>query len=360
MLSRVAESMFWMSRYIERAENTARLLDVNFHLLLDLNKVSDIDAQAYWESLLVATAGQPRFHNFYEQCNAETVTDFMVFNRDNPNSISSCIEMARENGRSIIETISSEMWEQVNNLYHFVRGTNAVAVKNDPYNFYRDIKNGSHTFQGITDSTLSHNEGWEFVQTGRYLERADNTARLIDVKYGLLQPKSETSSSQDLPDYDSADIIQWMAVLKSCSALEAFRKVYSAHIDPHTILRFLVLDTHFPRSIYFSVSSMQGALWRISGSARRKYTNNVDRLVGKLEAELSYTTIEDIYQQGLPKYLDGIEGRLAQIGEQIYEHYFAYNTANLQFSQQPEFALWFNALEGGLAQWSQAEQQQQQ
>lgn len=360
MLSRVAESMFWMSRYIERAENTARLLDVNFHLLLDLNKVSDIDAQTYWDSLLEVTTGRERFHNQYEQCNAETVTDYMVFNRDNPNSIYSCVAMARENGRSIIETISSEMWEQVNNLYHFVRNTDEPTVKNDPYSFYQTIKNGSHIFQGITDSTLSHNEGWEFVQAGRYLERADNTARLIDVKYGLLQPQAENSVYQDLPDYESADIIQWMAVLKSCSALEAFRKVYGARIDPHTILRFLVLDTHFPRSIYFAVSSMQGALWRISGSARRKYTNNVDRLVGKFEAELSYTTIEDIYQEGLHNYLEGIEGRLAQIGEQIYEHYFAYHTGNVQFSEQHEFALWFNALDGGLAQWSQIEQQQQQ
>jgi uncharacterized alpha-E superfamily protein len=351
--------MYWMSRYIERAENTARFLDVNFHLLLDLNKISAVDSQDYWESLILVTSDKERFDQYYSQTNADTVTDFLVFNRNNPSSISSCIAFARENGRSIIETISSEMWEQINNTYHFVQGVNARAIKADPYDFYKEIKNASHLFQGITDSTLSHNDGWDFMQAGKALERADNTARLIGVKYHLLQPKVG-SDNLPIPTPDSVDIIQWMAVLKSCSALEAFRKVHLSNIDPHTILAFLVLDRVFPRSLYFSVSYMQRALWRISGSSHRRYNNNADRLVGKLDSELSYTSIDDIYEQGLDNYLENLQQRLARIGEQIYEIYFAYHIPEMQFPQQADLAMWFNGVNGGLAQWSQAEQQQQQ
>ena len=359
MLSRVAESMFWMSRYIERAENTARFLDVNFHLLLDLNKITSVESRDYWESRIVVTSSEERFYHLYDTPNADNVTDFLVLNRDNPNSIYSCVSLARENARSIIESISSEMWEQVNNMYHYLQAASPFLLKNDPYNFYKEVRNASHLFQGITDSTLSHNEGWEFVQAGRYLERADNTARLVGVKYHLLQPKLEDEAVPTLPSSDSSDIIQWMGVLKSCSALEAFRKIFLSRIDPDTILRFLLLDRSFPRSVYFSVYATQGALWRISGSSHRKYNNNADRLIGKLEAELSYTTIEDIHERGLYDYLEDIQQRISKIGEQIYELYFAYRIPEMQFTDQPEFAMIFNGVNGGLAQWSQAEQQQQ-
>jgi uncharacterized alpha-E superfamily protein len=351
MLSRVAESMFWMSRYIERAENTARFLDVNFHLLLDLNKITQIDARHYWEPLILVTSDEERFNSLYDHYNADNVTDFLVFNRNNPNSIYSCINLARENARSVIESISSEMWEQINNLYHFLQRATFQQVRNDPYNFYKEIKSASHAFQGITDSTLSRSEGWNFVQVGKYLERADNTARLVDVKYHLLRPK-------DGERYESVDIIQWMAVLKSCSALEAFRKVHSSKIDPDYILHFLVLDRQFPRSIYFSVGSAEEALWRISGSSRRNYQNNVDRLVGKLEAQLSYTSIDDIHERGLHNYLEEIEQLLSRIGDQVHQIYFAYH-APLVMEEELEAALPFTGLNGTRAQWSQAQQQQQ-
>jgi uncharacterized alpha-E superfamily protein len=355
MLSRVAESMFWMSRYIERAENTARFLDVNFHLLLDLNYITEVDTPEYWEGLIRVTSDEARFEGLYDkQYNAETVTDFLVFNRDNPNSIYSCIALARENGRSIIETISSEMWEQVNNMYHYLQRATPQLVRTDPYNFYKEIKNGSHTFQGITDDTLSRNEGWYFVQCGKYLERADSTARLLDVKYHLLVPRVGEER------YESVDAIQWMAVLKSCSALEAFRKVYLSKLEPDTILRFLVLDRAFPRSIYFSVMAAEEALWRISGSSRRNYTNNADRLIGKLEAELSYTTIEDITERGLHNYLEDVEQHLVRVGEQIHQIYFAYNEAAFHYEPYEPHFPYMDSLMTGRAIWSQAQQQQQQ
>ncbi len=351
MLSRVAESLFWMSRYIERAENTARFLDVNFHLLLDLNKVSVADSHNYWEALIRVTSDEARFSQLYKDYNSENVNDFLVFNPENPNSINSCIALARENARSVIETISSEMWEQINNLYHYLQKATPQQVRGDPYNFYKEIKSGSHLFQGITDSTLSRSEGWDFVQVGKYLERADNTARLLDVKYHMLHSTQDERS-------DAIDIIQWMAVLKSCSALEAFRKVYLSKIEPDTILRFLVLDRAFPRSLYFSTAAAEEALWRISGSSRRKYNNNADRLIGKLEAELSYTTIEDVYERGLHNYLEDTELRLTKVGEQIHTIYFAYHAPEIEVAEI-EPALPFTGVGGGRATWSQAQQQQQ-
>ena len=316
MLSRAAESMFWMSRYIERAENTARFLDVNFHLLLDLDKIAEVDNRNYWEPLIRVTDDQERFLELHSEFNAQTVSDFLVFNRANPNSILSCIALARENARSVIETIASEMWEQINTLYHYLNGADRVVLQRDPYNFYRDIKNASHLFQGITDATFSRSEGWDFVQAGRYIERADNTSRLVDVKFHML-----TQTTGDSPE--PIDNIQWMAVLKSCSALEAFRKVYLSRIEPQTVVQYLMLDREFPRSIYFCIMMLQESLRKISGSRRRNYTNDADRLVGKLEAELNYTTIDDIFQVGLHNWIEDMQKKLVRVGEQVYQTYFS-------------------------------------
>ncbi|NTW84309.1 MAG: alpha-E domain-containing protein [Chlorobiaceae bacterium] len=356
MLSRVAESLFWMSRYFERAENTARFLDVNFNLLLDLNKISLVENPNYWIALILVTSDRDSFNELYNEYTARTVTDYLVFNRNNPNSIISCINLARENARSVIESISSEMWEQVNKLYHFLQSSAPQVVHTDPSGFYKEIKNASHLFQGITDNTFSRNEGWDFIQIGKYLERSDNVARLIDVKYHMLLP--ENRSREEVIE-DSEDIIQWMAVLKSCSALEAFRKVFLSKIDPETILQFLILDRTFPRSINFSVCAAEDALWRISGSSRHRYVNNADLLIGKMEAELSYTSIDDILSKGLHNYLEELEERLMKIGEQVHLTYFAYHTPEIEPTEIEE-ALPFTGIGGGRAIWSQAQQQQQQ
>lgn len=356
MLSRVAESLFWMSRYFERAENTARFLDVNFNLLLDLNSIAPVDHPNYWKPLIMVMSNPGHFGALYEEYDARSVTDYLVFNRQNTSSILSSISMARENARSVIESISSEMWEQLNNLYHFLQSASPQQVHSDPYTFYKEIKNASHLFQGITDNTFSHNEGWDFVQIGKYLERADNSARLIDVKYHML-----THGHAHHADIvrSSLDIIQWMAVLKSCSALEAFRKIYLSKITPDNILSFLVLDRTFPRSITYSICAAQEALWRISGSSSHRYANNVDRLIGKMEAELTYTTVDDILRKGVRNFLEEIEQGLVKVGEQLHLLYFAYHTPKIEPNDVAE-ALPFTGLAGGRANWSQSQQQQQQ
>lgn len=356
MLSRVAESLFWMSRYVERAENTARFLDVNFNLLLDLNRITTVESPDCWIALILVTSDRERFDSLYGQYSAETVTDYLVFNRNNPNSIISCIGLARENARSVIESISSEMWEQINNLYHYLQAVTPQSVQNDPFSFYREIKNASHLFQGITDSTFPRNEGWDFVQIAKYLERADNAARLIDVKYHMLE--TGRAGHGDVVS-GSVDIIQWMAVLKSCSALEAFRKVYFARIKPQSILEFLILDRTFPRSINFSVCAAKDALWRLSGGSAGRSFNSADRLIGKMEAELSYTTIDDIASKGLHSYLAGLEQGIMDVGEQTHLTYFAYHTPEIEPADLGSRTT-FSGNGGKRAEWSQAQQQQQQ
>jgi uncharacterized alpha-E superfamily protein len=352
MLSRVAESMFWMSRYMERAENIARFLDVHYQLLLDLNKVSASETDpGYWEPLLTADECGDLITGVASY-DIEAVARYLVFDRDNSNSIVSCVALARENARSIIESISSEMWEQVNYLYHYLQKTNLKSIRSDPYQFYRSVVNGAHLLHGITDNTLPRHEGWHFLQAGRYLERADNTIRLLEAKYRLFL-------SSEGEGYGSIDVIQWMSVLKNCCALEAFRKAHLSRIDPATILEFLVLDRGFPRSIHYSVSATAEALSQIAGSAPRRYANNADRLVGQLTSELSYAAIEDIFQANIREYLLTLQQRLARIGEQIHLIYFSYHAPEIEV-HDPEHALPFTGLKGGRAIWSQAEQQQQQ
>ncbi|RTY38924.1 alpha-E domain-containing protein [Chlorobium phaeovibrioides] len=356
MLSRVAESLFWMSRYVERAENTARFLDVNFNLLLDLNRITPTENPDCWIALTVATSDPEKFESLYGEYSARSVTDYLVFNRSNSNSIISCIGLARENARSIIESISSEMWEQINNLYHLLQTMRPENVQNDPFSFYREIKNASHLFQGITDNTMARSQGWDFIQVAKYLERADNVTRLIDVKYHMLTPQT---SREAIGLISSVDIIQWMAVLKSCSALEAFKKVHLSRIKPENILEFLILDKTFPRSIHFSIGAAKEALWRLSGNSTQKNLSNSDRLIGKMEAELSYTTVEDIMERGLHDYLGDIKQRLQKAGEQLHLVYFAYHTPEIE-PQDESKALPFTGVAGGRANWSQAQQQQQQ
>ena len=316
MLSRVAESLFWTSRYIERAENTARLLDVNFHLLLDLDGVAPVEAASYWQPLVAISGDREAFAEGYGAATAQTVTDYLVFDRGNANSVFSCITNARENARSVIEVISSEMWEQINRLYHFLKNSPRAEIEAEPYHFYSEIKTGSHLFQGITDATMTHGEGWDFIQAGKFLERADNTSRIVDVKYHLM-PTGTNDHNEHIDD------IQWMAVLKSVSALEAFRKVYASQINPRTVAYYILLDRTFPRSVYFSAASLQRATRDISGSPANQYTNDAERLLGKLVADLSFTTIEDIYTEGLHEFLNGLQARLGRIGQEFYSTYFS-------------------------------------
>ena len=257
MLSRVADSIYWMSRYVERAENVARFVDVNLNLMLD----SPSGADQQWEPLVNITGDHETFEKLYAKAaTQQNVIQFLTFDRDNPNSILSCLRAARENARSVREIISSEMWLQLNTFYLMVNSA-ASSGKGfeSPHEFFSEVKLASHLFSGITDATMTHGEGWHFGRLGRLLERADKTSRILDVKYFILL-RSVADVGTPL------DEVQWVAVLRSASAFEMYRKRHG-RIVPKAIVEFLLLDSEFPRAIRFCLNAARDSLHAISGNA---------------------------------------------------------------------------------------------
>jgi len=317
MLSRVADSLYWMSRYIERAENNARIADVNLQLLLDLANLREADTSQQWEPIISSLEENELFASLYETLDGNATIDFVSLQKQNPNSILSCLSLARENARTTREQITSEMWEQINNMYLFAKGDAAKELlHSSPFEFFKRVVIGSHLFQGITDATMTHSEGWDFIRIGRLLERADCTSRILDVKYHILLPTGEKVGG-------NMDTIQWMAVLKSCSALEAYRKIYVDQVAPWKVAEFIITHADFPRSIRFSVDSLDSALHRISGSSETQYENQAERLSGRLRSDLDYVTIRDIFEFGLHQYLETIQERLVEVNDAMHASYCA-------------------------------------
>jgi uncharacterized alpha-E superfamily protein len=322
MLSRVADSLYWMSRYIERAENNARLADVNLQLLLDLENQRDPDTLQQWNPIIATLEENELFTSLYREPEGQAAIDFVCLQRKNPNSVYSCLAAARENARTVREQISSEMWEQINRLYLFIKGDSGrKMLRLSSYEFFRRIITGSHLVQGITDATMTHGEGWDFIRIGKLIERADNTSRILDVKYHLLLPSGERVGG-------NIDTIQWMSVLKSCSALEAYRKIYVGQVAPWKVAEFLITHPEFPRSIRFSVDALDEALHRISGSNGTQYANEAERLSGRLRYDLDFAAIGDIFEYGLHEYLGLIQHRLAEINSALFTAYCEINGAN--------------------------------
>jgi uncharacterized alpha-E superfamily protein len=315
MLSRVADSCFWLSRYIERAETSARLLDVNMQLLLDFEDQSGGTVQQHWQPIIATLEDQELFNKLYTTFTPENVMEYVTFERKNPTSILSCIANARENARTVREQISSEMWEVLNRTYLYLRDGNARAdFTESPIDFYRGFVDKVHAFQGTTDSTMTHGEGWDFLQAGKYLERADSTSRVLDIKYHILLPSGEQVGG-------NVDVTQWMAVLRSCSGMEAFLKVNGGQFTSWQVAEFLALHDDFPRSIRFCIDRLDRSLHRISGCEAAHFSNDAERLAGMLRSNLDYTTIEAIFQTGLHQFLDQIQLKLIEISAAIGKKY---------------------------------------
>jgi uncharacterized alpha-E superfamily protein len=316
MLSRVADSCFWINRYIERAETNSRLLDVNMQLLLDFQDQEPNFVRKHWEPILATLEDQELFHEIFgERLNSDTVMEFVTFEPRNPASILSCVARARENARTIRELITSEMWEQLNKLYLYLRSPQARSdFNNSPFEFYQGIVEGVHLFHGTTDTTMTHGEGWFFMQVGRYLERADSTSRVLDMKYHIILPTGELVGG-------NVDLTQWNAVLRSCSGLEAYLKIYSGQVKAWEVARFLILHRSFPRSIRFCVDRMDMILHKISGVDERTFCNDAERLSGRLRSEMDFVSIEQIFQGGLHQYLDKTQRRLNDISNSFVEAY---------------------------------------
>jgi uncharacterized alpha-E superfamily protein len=317
MLSRVANTIYWMCRYIERAENVARFISVNLNLLLDMPS----EAGKHWEPLVITTGDQAHFEKKYPDYDRETVIRFLTFDRDYPNSIITCLAAARENGRSIREIISSEMWEHLNNFFLELADPKSPGLAlEDPHRFFKIIQMRSHLFTGLMDCTMSHGEAWNFARIGMMLERADKTSRILDVKYFMLLPRSDLVNTP-------MDNIQWTAVLKSASAFEMFRKQHH-HITPRNVADFLILDSQFPRSIRHCISKAMVCLHRISGSAPGSAHNVAEKRLGRLEADLEYADIDEIIDYGMHEYLDGLQTRLNQVDTGIGSTFFNIKSLN--------------------------------
>jgi len=326
MLSRVADSLYWMSRYVERAENIARIVDVNLQLSLDLPTLSPEAAKKLWEPVLRSTGDGGDFYRHHKQATSDKVIEFLTLNPGNPNSIVNCLTTARENARHVREQISLEMWEEINRAYLWMKSQTLKKIQRQgPYEFFSRVKNASHLFQGITDGTMTHGEDWDFIQVGKYLERADMTTRILDANDEIFvnQPAATQTSGT----------LHWSAILRSCSSHDAYRKFYVAQVEPDKVVEFLILNEFFPRSIRFSIQALYEGLRRISGAGDGHFTNRVEKLTGRLVSELNFSALEDIKTVGMHRYMDELQVRLSEIGQAIYEIYLA---APLAASVSPE------------------------
>lgn len=311
LLSRVANSIYWLNRYIERADNIARFIDVNLNLMLDLPAA----LQQQWKPLIITTGDSALFKQRYGKATAENAIQFLTFDSDYSNSILSVLRFARENARSIREAISSEMWEEVNSFYHMIEDAAKQEAINLSPEFFNGIKLASHRFSGIMDATMTHNEGWHFGRLGRHLERADKTTRIIDVKYFVLLPSAAWVGTP-------LDQIQWMALLKSASAYEMYRK-QQHRITPSGVAEFLILNRDFPRSIHFCLGQVEYSLHQITGTPVGTWCNPAERALGRLCAQLGYITIDDIIERGLHEFLDKMQRSLNEVGTKVSETFFS-------------------------------------
>jgi uncharacterized alpha-E superfamily protein len=318
MLSRVADSLFWMSRYMERAENIARIVDVNLQLLLDSQKLDDKTLRSLWLAVVQSLGDEESFFELYKKADSRSVTEYLTFNKDNPDSVMNCVARTRENARMVRDQLSNEMWEEINRMYLYVLSKDAkTAARSDPSAFFREVKLGSYLFQGLTDSTIPQDEGHHFILLGRYLERADKTTRILDTKYFILLPSiGEVGGAMDK--------IQWVAVLRSCSAHEAYQRIYLSDVEPKKITDLLILDETFPRSIRFSMTQFDNSLRAISGTGDDHFSNTAEKLSGRLLSDLNFSTVDDIFVTGLHEYLDQLQARFNEIGRSLLDTYIFY------------------------------------
>lgn len=312
MLSRVANSIYWMSRYIERAENYARFIDVLKNLSLELPPT----VKEQWSPLVMMTGDAPIFDAKYSSYTKKNVIKFLTVDPDNPNSIYSCVSKARENARTIRDTLTIEMWFQINELYLSVQSRQKTKDWTDDtlYEFLKEVMNGSHLFSGIMHTTFSHGEAWHFSLVGRMLERADKITRMIDMKYYYLLPNVEYVGT-------SLDLLQWSATLKAASAYEMYRKTYPRLSAPN-ILEFLILNKNFPRAVKYCVTRAEAGIHNITGTPINTYLFKPERELGKLRSELDFIDTSEMFKIGLHDYLIDIETKLNNIGGSISESFF--------------------------------------
>jgi uncharacterized alpha-E superfamily protein len=319
MLSRTADHLFWMSRYTERAENTARMLDVNYQT--SLLPQSAAVAQAGWEGVLSISELTPLFNAWHPSVNAKEVMEFMVKDEMNPSSIISCIQSARENARAVRGTLTTELWETHNQTWLEVkRMLKAGEFEADPPKFFEWVKFRSHLSRGVTIGTMLVDEALHFMRLGTFLERADNTARLVDVKFQTQEFDYLGVASDKDQEYD---FYYWSAILRSVSGFEIYRKVYRDVIKPERVAELLILRADMPRSLHASMNAVVDNLALVSSDGR----SETQRVAGKLRAELQYDHISDIMATGLHAYLTQFLDRVNILGGRISQDFLVPSVA---------------------------------
>lgn len=314
MLSRVADNLYWMSRYLERAEHTARLVDVYLNVVLEQSdsRGGEQRSERLLSSLNVRIPEDGAGDDY-------STTDLLAFDTENPNSIVSCVANARENARQVRETISSEMWLQLNRLFLDLRQTRIDQIWGEqPHEFFRAVKDGAHLFQGITDSTMLHDEGWYFIQFGRYIERATSLASLMNCHLSVF-PLTPTDQKLDASEY-----FEWLGMLKSCTAFEAYCKVHNADLRANRIVDFLMFNENFPHAVRFCIEQIQVSLTAIAHVTAMKKNSRVHRLAGRLSSALSFDQVDEIATRGSYAYLNDIRQQCSQIHNALYETYIDY------------------------------------
>ena len=312
MLSRVAYHIYWLGRYLERAENYARFIDVNFNLMQDL----PMDLKEQWLPLVAATGDLDLYNEKYKGFDRYDVMHFLAFDKENPNSMVSSVTKARENARIIRENLSKETWEKSNELYYMLQTgiEKKIWKKEDPRQFFEMVKNQILLLYGLADSTVARTEGWYFRRLGQMLERADKTSRILDVKYHILLPSPQEVGTP-------LDFLHWTALLKSVTGFNTYRRLYGT-IDPSGVVEFLVLNKYFPRSIYFCLKEAEIDLHNISGNTSDGFSNSAEKAMGELKSRLEFSEVDDIISKGLHEYLDSLQLKINHISDHIDSNFF--------------------------------------
>ena len=305
-MSRVASNIFWMSRYLERAENTARVINVNSHLLMDLPRTIKLG----WEPIIDILSVREEFYNHYEEADERSVVKYMVTDKYNPGSIISSLTQARENARTIREIIPRESWEQINTLYlSAVKNCQSMVGRRHRYESLTDVIRSNQTITGMLAGTMTHDEGYAFLRMGRNLERADMTTRIIDVRSASLLPELDL-------DQSAFENIQWMGVLKSMSAYQMYRRELRLRINRADVLRFLLLESRFPRSLAHTLKQVKAFLQELP------HHDDAIKSIDTLQGKLLKAKPQSLKQERLHEFIDDMQLGLIKISEQISETYF--------------------------------------
>lgn len=307
MLSRVANSLYWLSRYLERAESLARLADVNRYDALDAGAATSDGSEALWRPLLYATCSTEVYEAAKKNVDEELdVGWFIAFSKDNPDSIRQCVAQARENARMVRDQISEEMWLELNRVHLFTQSKDAERLwQVRPDAFYKDVINFSLLFEGLIGDTILQDQGWHFVQAGKFLERADKTTRVLDM----------------LAFQGDSDRGRLASALRSCSGFSAFCYEYRSDFTLSNVVAFLLFSQSFPRSVRFCIRQLDKHLHAISGTPEDAFSNEAERLTGSVLARMNFSSVDSVWAIGLHDYIDELQQQFNDIGQRIFETY---------------------------------------